>query len=309
MDNTGKTLLVCDLDNTLYDWVSYFVPSFYAMVEKVIEITDCDREKLLDDFKIVHQKHHDSEHPFSLLETEIVRTSFRGLRRPQIAKILDPAFHAFNSNRKRLLKLHPGVSLTLATLARSDVVLVAHTDSKLYGAVDRLRRLELTKYFSRIYCRERPNSDHPDPDSGVKWLADFPMEKVVELRRHQTKPDPSVLLEICSAEGFSISETAYIGDSMARDVLMAKRAGVYAIWAAYGAGHDEAKYAKLVRISHWTEDDIETEKKLKEEAAKVRPEFTAYESFSEVLEALNLASNSPDRIPEKVNVGKGVLRS
>lgn len=65
-------LLVCDLDNTLYDWVAYFVPSFYAMAAKVVELLGCDREKLLDDFREVHQRHHDSEQPFALLETRTV---------------------------------------------------------------------------------------------------------------------------------------------------------------------------------------------------------------------------------------------
>jgi FMN phosphatase YigB (HAD superfamily) len=51
-------LLICDLDNTLYDWVAYFVPSFYAMVDKVVELLGCDRERLLDDFRKVHQRHH-----------------------------------------------------------------------------------------------------------------------------------------------------------------------------------------------------------------------------------------------------------
>ena len=76
-------LLVCDLDNTLYDWVSYFVPSFYAMVDKVVEITGWDREQLLDEFQKVHQKHNDAEHPFALLETALVRDMFpkRNLRR------------------------------------------------------------------------------------------------------------------------------------------------------------------------------------------------------------------------------------
>ena len=41
-----KSLLVCDLDNTLYDCVAYFVPSFYAMVDAATSIMGCNRENL-----------------------------------------------------------------------------------------------------------------------------------------------------------------------------------------------------------------------------------------------------------------------
>ncbi|WP_156898637.1 HAD hydrolase-like protein [Bradyrhizobium erythrophlei] len=50
--------------------------------------------------------------------------------------------------------------------------------------------------------------------------------------------------------------TAYIGDSLAKDVKMARAAGCFAIWAKYGVSKDEDMYAKLVKISHWSEDDI-----------------------------------------------------
>ena len=54
-----KAMLVCDLDNTLYDWVGYFVPSFNAMVNEALPILGCGREQLLDDLREVHQRHHD----------------------------------------------------------------------------------------------------------------------------------------------------------------------------------------------------------------------------------------------------------
>ena len=31
-------VLVCDLDNTLYDWVGFFVPALYAMVDETVRI-------------------------------------------------------------------------------------------------------------------------------------------------------------------------------------------------------------------------------------------------------------------------------
>lgn len=288
MSQRDVNTLICDLDNTLYDWFSYFVPSFYAMLEEVVEILDCDREVLLDDFRKVHQTYHDSEHPFSLLETETVKSLLAHLPRSERLKILDPAFHAFNSSRKKTLTLNHAVRSTLDLLSSSGITLIAHTESKYFAVVDRLNRLDLLRYFERVYCRERAKSSHPNPTNENTWWEDVGNNKITELSHHQRKPDPKVLLEICKREGAETSKTAYVGDSVALDVLMAKRAGVFAIWAAYGAEHDPVDYERLVRISHWTAEDVAREKKLKLEASGVAPEYTCTKSFHEVLDALQL---------------------
>lgn len=289
----NKRLLICDLDNTLYDWVAYFVPSFYAMVDTTVEITGCDKEKLLDDFRAVHQKYGDSEHPFALLETDTVKTLYRNASTGSILKALDPAFHAFNSARKKNLRLHPGVRETLDTMIKSGIRLIAHTESKLFGVADRLNRLDLFRYFDRVYCRERSISPHPKAGERSDWLERIPTNKIIELSHHQSKPNPDVLLEICGNEGVTVAEAAYVGDSVARDVLMAKRANVFVIWAAYGAHHDPALYRALVRISHWTPDEVAREQQLREEAKNVKPDYVARNSFSEVLTALAINESAP----------------
>lgn len=284
----SKRLLVCDLDNTLYDWVGYFVPSFYAMVDAVVQITGCDREKLLDDFRVVHQRYADSEQPFALLETETIKKLYGNYPSEKVVEALDPAFHAFNSVRRQTLHLHDGVRETLDTMIASGITLVAHTESKLYGVVDRLRRLELFHFFSKIYCRERTISPHPEPETASAWLERVPWDKLIELPHHQMKPNPEVLLEICAGEGIAPADTAFVGDSVARDILMAKRAGIFAIWAAYGSRHDVRLYEQLVRISHWTPDEVARERKLTEEAKGIAPDFIAHHSFPEVLTALDV---------------------
>ncbi len=288
-------LLVCDLDNTLYDWVGYFVPAFYAMVDEVVSVTGCDREQLLDEFRAVHRHHHDSEHPFALLETPTILRLYTGLTRQQTAEKLDSAFHAFNSSRKKNLQLYPGVRESMEALSRAGCVLIAHTESKLYSALDRLTRLDLDNHFKRIYCRERPQSQHPDTGAGKRWLSRIPLQKVTELSHHQRKPDPDVLLEICRVERVSPADAAYVGDSMARDILMAKAANVFAIWAKYGSRHQD-QYEKLVRVTHWTDDDVTREKTLAAKAAAIRPDAVLQESFSEILGALAPPARSPRAI-------------
>jgi FMN phosphatase YigB (HAD superfamily) len=281
-----KTILVCDLDNTLYDWVSYFVTAFYAMVDETVRLTGCDRERLLDDFRFVHRMHHDSEHPFALLETNTIRELFPRQSQKEIARNLDSAFHAFNVSRKETLRLYPGVRETLETLSLSGVVLVAHTESKLYAVVDRLTRLDITKYFRRIYCRERPNTQHPNPNAVDGWLNKFPLGKVRELSHHQRKPNPDVLLEICRDQDASAEQAAYVGDSMARDILMARTAGIFSIWAKYGAAHGTKFYQKLVRVTHWTAEDVVRERELSERAKMITADYVLENGFSEITRML-----------------------
>lgn len=281
-------LLVCDLDNTLYDWVSYFTPSFYAMVDKVLELTDWDREQLLDEFQTVHQIHHDAEHPFALLETASVKAMFPDGDLKAAKDHFDEAFHAFNSMRKKTLAPFPTVHETLDILLSTEITIVAHTESKLHAVVDRLRRLDLIKYFDKIFCRERGDSRHPDQDAADQWFEGFPMEKVVELSHHQRKPDPTVLIEICNTMGVAPSDTVYVGDSIAHDIMMAKEADVFAIWVAYGTERDPKDWEKLVQITHWTREDVAREKQLREAAQEVKPDFVAESSFSEILQPLGL---------------------
>ena len=282
-------LVVCDLDNTLYDWVSYFVPSFYAMVDNVLEITGWDREDLLSDFQKVHQKHHDSEHPFALLETNLVKKMFPDGDSRAAKEYFDDAFHAFNSVRKKTLRTFPQVHETLGTLKSNDIHLVAHTEAKLHAAVDRLRRLNLTQYFDKVFCRERADSRHPDGLSDEQWLKDFPVETITELSHHQRKPDPSVLSEICKLRAVEPSETAYIGDSIVHDIMMANAAGVFSIYAQYGTERDSSEWQKLVRVTHWTSEDVAREAELRKTAQSVTADFVAKKSFAEILIPLGLS--------------------
>lgn len=268
----AKKFLISDLDNTLYDWVNYFVPSFYAMVAVASERMEIPTEQLLDELREVHQRHHNSEHPFSLLETNSARNLKLKLGEDAFSEIIDPAFRAFNKTRKDTLHLYEGVLDTLKYLRSIRVQVVGHTDSRLYAVLDRVHRLGLGDYFSRIYCGSRSESSHPHPLNAQEWLTNRPTELAVELSHHQLKPNPDVLLEICAREGFSPEHTIYVGDSLVKDVFMAKKAGVFAAWAAYGTAHNAALYEKLVRVTHWSQEDVVREKLWKSEAEGAQPD-------------------------------------
>lgn len=280
---SGFKLFVFDLDNTLYDWADYFVHAFYAMAGEASAIMGCDMDDLLDDFREVHIAHHDSEHPFALLDTDVVKNSFPGMARREIAEILDPAFHAFNVERKKRLKLYPDVEEVLRIISQTECRIVAHTESKKFSAIDRLARLNLGNFFDKIFCRESLFSSHPFPERIKGDMNQTILQKIYELPQAQRKPDPSVLLKICRNQGVAIEKSAYIGDSMNRDVLMAREAGVFSIWAKYGSKVPDETYRKLVRISHWTKEDIDRERALTSISRSLIPDLTLENGIREVL--------------------------
>src|SRR5216683_3756818 len=122
-------LLITDLDNTLFDWLSSFVPAFYAMIEVAAKILSIDQEQLLDEMKAVHQRYHNSEQPFALLETQTVAHKYPHATELARKDLLAEAFRAFNEVRKSNLKLYPGVRETLKEIRKTGCIIVAHTEA------------------------------------------------------------------------------------------------------------------------------------------------------------------------------------
>ena len=71
-------LLVTDLDNTIYDWVTFYAKSFDAMVNELSLFLNLDKLLLLNEFKGIHQKYQNTEQPFAILELPSILDYFRG---------------------------------------------------------------------------------------------------------------------------------------------------------------------------------------------------------------------------------------
>jgi len=275
------SLLVCDLDNTLYDWVTFFSAAFYAMVEEACRILDAPIDELLDDLQKVHQRHHNSEQPFALLETRAVLSKYPDLNRIELNEKLNSAFHSFNSVRHKTLRPYPSVIPTLASIQGTGCKIVGHTEATVVNAKFRLNKLGLTRFVSHLYALEHRGPGHPNPQQAT-GPAGF--EKVRRLKLHQRKPDPEVLIQICDDVGVSPHETLYVGDSLASDIGMARDAGVHSAWAKYGTKYNPESWKKLVRITHWTAEDVSRAEKIKQKYGEVQPDVTLNESISELLD-------------------------
>jgi phosphoglycolate phosphatase len=271
-------LLITDLDNTLYDWVTFFTASFRSMVEELSVLIQVQEESILNEFKTVHQRYGNSEQPYAVLELPSIQNRFHSQTRDEVLRQIDPALHRFNSVRKRTLALYDGVIETLGELREAGVKIVGHTEAIVANSHWRLQALAIENYFSRLYTLEGKDAIHTSPNR--RWI-DPPKGFVVVVPREERKPNPRLLMDICQREGVDLTSTYYLGDSLVRDVAMAKQAGVTAIWARYGTKYDPDCWTYLVKITHWTDEDVNREKDLKVKYGAVTPDYTI-DSFSEL---------------------------
>jgi beta-phosphoglucomutase-like phosphatase (HAD superfamily) len=85
-------------------------------------------------------------------------------------------------------------------------------------------------------------------------------------RRHtpkgEKKPNPRVLLDIVNEVGQRPEDAIYVGDSLMKDVAMAQQAGVTDVFARFGQVSDRLEYQQLLRVTHWTDEDVARERQM-----------------------------------------------
>lgn len=270
-------LVITDLDDTLYSWIGFFVPAFYDMTQELSLLINVPKEQLLKEYKAIHQTVGSVEYPFATLNLPSVKKKYCGITDEQVRIELNSVFHKFNSTRKKLLKLYPGVEDTLKFLHDNNITVVAYTESAEENGFYRLKKLGIENYFKEVYVSD---SLYKRPDI----IPSSPKTHIV----HGRKPNADILKEICCVEKINICEAVYIGDSISKDMLMAKQAGVTSIWCDFPRDDAQDLYSKLVDISHWKEQDFQLEQQYKNEwkINSYSPDYTIH-TFGECREILS----------------------
>lgn len=268
-----KKILITDLDDTLYSWINFFVPAFYEMVDSLTKITGIDKKILLDEYKTIHQNCCNVEYPFATLELPSIREKYGRYDNVELKKMLNEAFHRFNSVRKKKLELYPGVYETLNILYQKGIKIIGYTDSAEENGYYRLKKLGIENLFEKVYL------------SISNFKNDRNMITPDKIKFVQTKkPDPNTLLQICRAENVAIDDAIYVGDSMTKDIYMAYCAKMDSIRMNAGKVSPDI-YSKLVAISHWTQYDFEQEMEIKKKCSElnIRPSYEIMD-FREILD-------------------------
>lgn len=278
--------LILDLDNTLYDWVAYFVPAVQAMVTVAARLIDVTEEELRRDLQLVHRGHGNTEHPFALIETAAVERRLPGMSpRERHARLL-PAFAAFNEIRRNHLRLYPGVEGTLRAVKSTGCRIVGHTEAKDVNISSRARTLGLDAMLEAVYAPRFVGPPHPLGADRRRTPAPIEVRVLPPTAR---KPDPEIARQIADQLGVPSAHCLYVGDNLSKDVAMAKRAGMYAAWARYGTRHDPALWRDLVNLSHWDSAAVTTAETAGEDPSRFAPDVTL-EAFQELRDHFTFAA-------------------
>ncbi|MCE4278544.1 HAD-IA family hydrolase [Escherichia coli] len=276
-------LLITDLDNTLYDWVSFYSQSFSAMAEELSKEINVPLDILLSEYKVIHQRFGNSEKPFATLELPSVISYFGTNDKILLQKKLTRVFSAFSSKRNHTLKLYPTVRDTLNILRERGVKIVGHTESLEYNSLYRLYKLDVIDFFDHLYTIEDNHNLHPNPKNAK--VISVKDDLIIRLSSAESKPNPKLLEHICLTENVDIKDAVYVGDSITKDISMAKSIGMKAVWARYGRQFAPELWEILVKITHWTDKDVEREEQLKESFSRVKPDYSI-NSFAEILDLM-----------------------
>jgi phosphoglycolate phosphatase len=234
-------LVVTDMDGTLYSWIDYIVPAVESMVDAVGKATGFPRLKVVQSLKAVYSKYESNEYPFALQESSLYAEfpefgSFDKL-------VIEPARMAFAEARRKYLKPYKTVVDTLVTLRERKIPVVALTDAPRNPAEQRVKRMELDKHLTALYTM--PGFTFPASAEGEKLVAPDILQKeekgayraacpVVELPREYEKPKTDGLLRICKDYNVDPKHVLVVGDSLKKDIGMAREVGAIDCWAEYG---------------------------------------------------------------------------
>ncbi len=254
MASFAKTVLITDLDDTLWDWVNIWYSSFHPMLVELQLVTGIPEAELLASIKAIHEKRGTSEYFFLLQDLEAA------YGRPQdfesIKSKYDTVLHAFRRGRKGAQQLFPGVWNTLQHVKQSGAKIVGYTESQSYATTQRLKAFNLDGVFDLLYSPQ--DHDYPSGVNLEQIRSSEPANYRLEYTVHhhtppgELKPNPGVLKSIIDDMGARNDDCVYVGDKLVKDIKMARDAGVLDAWAKYGSKIHSQEYALLKKVTHWT---------------------------------------------------------
>lgn len=250
-----KRGLILDLDNTLYNWVDAFLPSFRAMTHKLSKILRLDEEEILADFTSVFKRYGTVEYPNAIEELALWdRHHISGEEKQKFVSILNKVF---SINYKRNLRLFPHVREVLSWAYDEGIIIIGLSDALERWVCYRLRSLGVEKYFTGLYTwhHEFWFVDRVPAKSSIK--------KMVRLESTELKPNLDVINRMINDFSLDRQETFMVGDSISKDITSAQEAHIHDVWARYGTRRREKNLNTLRRITPWTESEKMAEKKAK----------------------------------------------
>jgi phosphoglycolate phosphatase-like HAD superfamily hydrolase len=302
--------LILDLDNTIFDRFAMWYASFKPIYDEILAASGRPQGEVEADIRRVHQTRRTSEYTFLIEELDVLR-EIRA--REDIRTRFHNALETSRHGRDQSLQLYPTVFSSLWRIKNAGSQIIGYTESMRFYSSYRLKRFGLDGVIEILFSPK----DHDMP-AGVPLdqLRRFPddfyelqVTKVMHTPPHELKPNPKVLREIIEMVGSSPDRCAYVGDSIFKDVAMAREAGIFDVHAQYGESQKYPEYEILQRVSHWTEDDVQREAAIMALGHDFVPSAVLKDSFAEIFihcdfEAFSRAKTDDDQTKNAMETWK-----
>ncbi|MCL4299776.1 MAG: HAD family hydrolase [Anaerolineae bacterium] len=251
-------IILTDLDNTIYNWVDYFAPSFRGMVHALSKRTGIAEDNIIANFKRVYGQEETLEYAFSVQKLEMCR----GKSEDEIKELVRVAKGAFSRVRGKNLKPYPNVKETLVAFKKENIPIIGVTNAPIFQAERRLRQLRLDGLFYGLVGWQ--GRDVPE---------DYPWTKEIKQRAEQgkyptritekwsltpdkLKPNSFGYLKVIEKLGVDIEQVYCVGDSLHKDIKPALELGAIGIWARYGQSYKPENFETLLAITYWSQERI-----------------------------------------------------
>jgi phosphoglycolate phosphatase len=245
-------LLVTDIDNTLFDWVAYYVAAFSALLTRTSEIIGVPYDTLAAESRDVFSAHGSIEYPFLVQELPSVIAHYDQDIDGMLAEAVRPSRDAFLEAGRPHLQPYADVPAALREIRarHPGVPVVALTDAPRYVAMWKLNKLGLLDCFEAVYGLADPrlptSAKHGrvkvDPEILLKHLQQKNFGFTGKIRilpddyeKPGTKGLKTVLMDYDLDENPAARRrVVWVGDNQRKDVGLGRALGVRTAWAAYG---------------------------------------------------------------------------
>jgi phosphoglycolate phosphatase-like HAD superfamily hydrolase len=276
-----RSLLITDLDNTLYNWIDYYAPCFRGMVHVLSREMKIEEAELKLAFKSIFQEAGTLEYSFTIQNLPFIKN----YTKPEVDKFVDLGKKVFKIVRDKNLIPYDSIKSTLEYLTNQGIIIIAVTNAPVYFAESRLKQLNLDKYFygiagwegNEVPLDNYTNSIIEKSQQG-KYNSQY-IKKRWKFNKNEIKPNPFAYLTVMDYLKVSHKCTYIVGDSIGKDLLPANEIGAVSIWAKYGIECKKKNLDTIIEITHWDEKAINVAYEKKE----ITPDYTI-ESFLELRE-------------------------
>lgn len=256
-------ILILDLDNTIYSWMDAYAPSFIAQIKYLRENTQIAENEIKASFKRVFLKYNSVEVPNAIFELDIWNTY--GIDQQKVHKIQLNAQEIFLNEWKRNIKLYPHVKSTIMWAKNNSMLIIGFSDAFSFWIDYRLKSLSLINYFDMVFAMDDNVIMNSDIVRRTKKN-----KRIISVSPECMKPNTTIIELLISKYNIKRCNIFMVGDSLEKDIVTAKVAGINDIWAKYGTMYKRENGKLLKSITPW---DKNKQKKEKETMGVIQPSY------------------------------------